>query len=204
MNRALLRLATCLALFAATAVWASSALAAGNVVISQVYGGGGNAGSIFKNDFIELFNPTGATVVVNGWSVQYSSSAGSTWQVTNLAGSVAPGHYYLVQESAGAGGTTSLPTPDASAGILMAAGAGKVALVNQTTALTGTCPLGVTVIDFVGYGGANCSEGGTPVATLTNTTSGSRIDNGCTDTDHTADGRRDKRDQHGMDEQRAR
>ena len=28
-----------------------------DVVISQVYGGGGNAGATLTNDFIELFNP---------------------------------------------------------------------------------------------------------------------------------------------------
>ena len=28
----------------------------GQVVISQIYGGGGNAGASLKNDFIELFN----------------------------------------------------------------------------------------------------------------------------------------------------
>ena len=33
-----------------------------NIVISQVYGGGGNAGATFTNDFIELFN-RGATSV---------------------------------------------------------------------------------------------------------------------------------------------
>ncbi|MEQ1530867.1 MAG: hypothetical protein ABL925_16240, partial [Methylococcales bacterium] len=27
-----------------------------NIVISQVYGGGGNTGATYKNDFIELFN----------------------------------------------------------------------------------------------------------------------------------------------------
>ncbi len=27
-----------------------------DVVISQVYGGGGNSGATYKNDFIELFN----------------------------------------------------------------------------------------------------------------------------------------------------
>ena len=27
-----------------------------NIVISQVYGGGGNSGATFKNDFIELYN----------------------------------------------------------------------------------------------------------------------------------------------------
>src|ERR1043165_2829511 len=30
--------------------------AQGQVVISQVYGGGGNASSVYTNDFIELFN----------------------------------------------------------------------------------------------------------------------------------------------------
>jgi len=105
------------------------------VVISQVYGGGGNAGSTFKNDFIELFNSSGATVTVDGWSVQYASAAGTTWQVTNLSGSIAPGQYYLVQESQGAGGTTALPTPNATGTIAMSATVGKVALLSSTTAL---------------------------------------------------------------------
>ena len=130
------------------------------VVISQVYGGGGNSGATFKNDFIELFNRGSAAVDVTGWSVQYGAAAGSTWQVTNLSGVIQPGQYYLVQEAQGAGGTTPLPTPDATGTILMAAGAGKVALVNTTTALAGTgCPFAAGVQDFVGFGPtANCSE----------------------------------------------
>jgi hypothetical protein len=51
-----------------------------------VYGGGGNAGSTYKNDFIELFNRGTSPVNVSGWSVQYASTAGTTWQVTNLSG----------------------------------------------------------------------------------------------------------------------
>src|SRR5437660_11906489 len=83
-----------------------------SIVISQVYGGGGNSGSTFKNDFIELFNRGNSTINVAGWSVQYASTTGTSWQVTSLSGSIAPGKYYLVQEAAGAGGTTNLPTPD--------------------------------------------------------------------------------------------
>ncbi|MFZ1390327.1 MAG: lamin tail domain-containing protein, partial [Dokdonella sp.] len=47
---------------------ASAAHAA--VVISQVYGGGGNSGSVYTNDFIELFNAGSAQQSLNGWAVQ--------------------------------------------------------------------------------------------------------------------------------------
>src|SRR2546421_10302755 len=56
-----------------------------SIVISQVYGGGGNSGSTYKNDFIELFNRGGSPVSVNGWSVQYNSATGTgAWHVTKL------------------------------------------------------------------------------------------------------------------------
>ena len=68
-----------------------------SVVVSQVYGGGGNSGATLKNDFIELFNRGASAVDLTGWSVQYNSAAGTgAWQVTNLSGSLAPGQYYLV------------------------------------------------------------------------------------------------------------
>ena len=159
--------------------------APGSVVVSEVYGGGGNSGATLTNDFIELYNRTGAAVSLSGWSVQYASSAGSTWQVTPLSGSIPSGRNYLVQEAAGAGGTTPLPTPDASGSIAMSATAGKVALVASTTPLTGTCPAGGAIVDFVGYGSAaNCFEGSGPTATLSNTTSAQRKDGGNQDTDN--------------------
>src|SRR5882762_1244191 len=72
------------------------------IVISQVYGGGGNSGAFYKNDFIELFNRGTAPVDVTGWSVQYTSAgATAAWQVTNLNSfTIQPGQYYLVQEAA--------------------------------------------------------------------------------------------------------
>jgi predicted extracellular nuclease len=163
---------------------AAPAFAASSVVISQVYGGGGNGGSKYKNDFIELFNRGGSAVNLAGWSVQYASASGNTWQVTNL-GSVTlqPGQYYLVQESAGTGGTDALPTADASGSIAMSATAGKVALSNSTVALAGTSPTGGAVIDFVGFGGANFAEG-TATAVLSNTNGALRNNGGCVDTDN--------------------
>jgi hypothetical protein len=105
-----------------------------SIVINEVYGGGGNSGAAYKNDFIELYNPTGAAVNLNGWSIQYNSATGTgSWQVTNLSGTIAANGYYLIQEAAGTGGTTDLPLPDATGNIAMAAGSGKVALVSNTT-----------------------------------------------------------------------
>jgi DNA/RNA endonuclease G (NUC1) len=158
------------------------------VVFSTVYGGGGNAGSTLKNDYMELFNRGTQTVSLNGWSVQYTSAAATTWAAANsptaLSGTIAPGHYYLVQEGPGAGGTVNLPTPDASGLIAMGATAGKVALVGNTTGLTGACPTGTFIADFVGYGPtATCSET-SPTVVLTNTTAALRNNNGCTDTNN--------------------
>ena len=173
--------------FLLTAFVASTPLAAHaastTVVISQVYGGGGNSGATYKNDFIELYNLGSSAVDVSAWSVQYASSAGSSWNKTNLTGTIDPGHYYLIQEAAGAGGTLALPAPDAMGTIAMSATAAKVALANSQTALTGTCPTGASIVDFVGYGGANCSEG-SPTAQLSNTTAAIRKGAGTTDTDN--------------------
>ena len=100
---------------------APMASAASNVVISQVYGGGGNAGATYRNDFIELFNRGTSTVNLTGWSVQYASATGTSWAVTPLSGSIAPGQYFLVQEAAGTGGTVNLPTPNVTGTIAMGA-----------------------------------------------------------------------------------
>src|SRR5688500_7444942 len=161
----------------------------GHVVISQVYGGGGNLGATYKNDFIELYNPTRDTVYLNGWSVQYASANGNTWARTPLAGYIKPGGYYLIQQAQGAGGTVALPAPDAVGTILMAAGSGKVALVRNATILTapsGGCPAKDFIVDQVSYGSSNCFDGSGPTGTLSSTESAIRKDDGCTDTDNNA------------------
>ena len=157
-----------------------------DIVISQIYGGGGNAGATYTNDFIELYNRGASTVDVTGWSVQYASAAGTSWQVTTLAGQIPPGRSYLVQEAAGAGGTTPLPAPDASGSIPMSATAGKVALVTSAAALTcgADCDLAVGVRDFVGYGATANDFETAPAPGLSNTTADLRAACGATDTDN--------------------
>jgi uncharacterized protein len=169
----------CLVILSLTAM-SAPAFSQAKVVISQIYGGGGNGGSTYKNDFVELFNAGDTAQSLTGWSVQYGSATGSSWNATALSGTIQPGHYYLVQESAGTGGSVSLPTPDATGTLALSATAGKVALVSSATALTGACPT-AGVIDFIGFGTtANCSEG-TAAPAPSNTTAVLRAGAGCTD-----------------------
>ena len=154
------------------------------VVISQVYGGGGNTGATLHNDFVELYNRGGAAVNITGWSLQYASSTGVSWQKQPLAGSVAPGEYYLIGLGAGTGGGDPLPPANVNGSINLSATTGKVALVDNFVALQGSCPkLSPHVKDLVGYGSANCREGSATAAGANNTTALLRKNGGLTDTD---------------------
>lgn len=164
-------------------------LASPNIVISQIYGAGGNSGATWRNDFIELFNRGVSPVNLAGWSVQYASSTGTTWQKTDLSGTLQPGQYLLIQQASGGANGAPLPTPDVTGTLAMAATAGKVALLNTTTLLaSGTvCPTGANVIDLAGYGsGTNCFEGSGPTPAPSATNAVLRAANGCTDNDNNA------------------
>jgi len=178
-------------LMAAAAPTSAQPTPSQDIVVSQVYGGGGNSGATLRNDYIELFNRGTSAVDVSTWSVQYASATGNTWQRTNLSGTIQPGQYYLVQQAAGANASAAaLPTPDATGSIAMSATAGKVALVTSQTTLSGcgttpgSCSSHPDVRDFVGYGGASDFEGAGPAPLLTNTTADFRNGEGCIDTNN--------------------
>jgi predicted extracellular nuclease len=155
----------------------------GAVVISQIYGGGGNTGAPYKNDFVELFNRSNAAIDVGTWSVQYASYDGTSWSPVPLTGRSIPAGGYLLVQFAGGSNGVALPTPDISVTTPnLSATHGKVALVNNQTALTGTCPLpSANIVDFVGFGtDATCSEG-TKAPAGSNTTSITRKSAGCQD-----------------------
>lgn len=143
------------------------------LVINEVYGGGGNSGANYTQDFVEITNRGSSAVSVDGYSVQYTPSSGAgSWQTTPLSGSIAPGAFYLVAEAKGSGGSTALPTPDATGTIAMSATAGTVALVNSTTALTchTSADCAGAVVDLVGFGTAAIDEG-SPATGASNTES---------------------------------
>ncbi|MEV7006909.1 ExeM/NucH family extracellular endonuclease [Streptosporangium sp. NPDC051022] len=196
--RALSRALAALAAFgvAATGVTALTSVPAqaepGTVVISQVYGGGGNTGAPLTNDFVELFNRGSAPVALDGWSVQYGSATGTGTFAANpvvpLSGTLAPGQYHLVQLGGGTNGVP-LPAPDTTGATNMSATAGKVVLARSAQGLAcngGSTPCApeqtALIADLVGYGNANYFEG-TAAPALSATTAALRGDHGCADTD---------------------
>src|SRR5215203_776203 len=120
-------LAIALALLVAPAASSSSS----DMVVGQVFAGGGNATAPYTNDFVELFNRGAATVDLSTWSIQYATGSGTTWQVTPLSGSVPAGGHYLIQLASAAAIGAPLPAPDATGTSNLAVSGGKVALVHS-------------------------------------------------------------------------
>jgi hypothetical protein len=175
-------------------VCTTSAFAANSVRISQVYGGGGNTGATYSNDYIELFNNSGAAIDISGWSLQYQSATGTgdLGTCTNCltvfpAGSSIPScGYFLIQLAAGTTVTNvplpvtpDLVIPQATANNLSGT-TGKIALRNSSA----TGPCSNANVDIVGYGpGATCFET-SPAGTLSNSSMAVRANGGVTDSDN--------------------
>jgi len=175
-------------------VCTTSAFASNSVRISQVYGGGGNTGATYSNDYIELFNNSGAAIDISGWSLQYQSATGTgdLGTCTNCltvfpAGSSIPScGYFLIQLAAGTTVTNvplpvtpDLAIPQATANNLSGT-AGKIALSNSSA----TGPCANANVDIVGYGPtATCFETA-PAGTLSNSSMAVRGNGGVTDSDN--------------------
>lgn len=156
------------------------------VVISQVYSGGGTVDATIASDFVELLNRGREPIDITGWSIQYASSSGTTWQVTPLMGTILPGHHFLIQESSSPTSGDQRPAPDVTHRIVLAANAGKIALSKTSVPLSGFCAAGPELADFMGYGSANCAEGGAPMPELGHATAALRNGAGCVDTNRNA------------------
>jgi Lamin Tail Domain len=176
-------------LIAATLLAAPAAQSASpDLVISQLFAGGGNSGAPYANDFVEFFNRGSTSVDISSWSLQYASAGGTSWQATALSGTVQPGTYYLVQLFSAAAIGSPLPTPDATGTTNLAVSGGKVALVRGAALLTcgasaGSCSGDASIADLIGYGSAADYEGGGAAPAISNTLAELRAGAGCTDTD---------------------
>lgn len=186
-------------IFTVLGIAAFSAMNA-QIVINEVYGGGGSATSLIVNDYVELANIGTTTATVATPVLQYASATGQFNSYIELPSiTLNPGQKYLIEMIASTPNTTgsALPTADFKAsqnksfangntykgGFNMSASAGKVVLTNNATQVTSVA--GSNVLDFVGYGGANLFEGSGATPTIDTNTSVSR--NGADTNDNAKD-----------------
>ena len=152
------------------------------VVISQIYGGGGNSGAPIKYDFIELYNKSNKPVTLNGHYLYYSSSTFSNSSSSSFTGLpdfiLLPGQYYVIKQSGGNSGQDF--NADFTGNITMSSTSGKVALTSSSTPPTGSSDS--SVIDFVGYGSASDYLGSGSTGSLNNSKGTFRKNSGMTDT----------------------
>lgn len=165
--------------FTVLGIVAVSFAAHAQIVINEVYGGGGITGAAINNDFVELINKGTAAVTLSGATLQYASAGGAFSSYQTLPDiTLNPGQTFLIQEGTNAAsGTTvgaTLNNPDFvganntsyttgttyNSPLNFATGAGKIVLASNNTQVTS--PKDANVLDFVGYGTANQYEGAAP------------------------------------------
>ena len=169
---------------------ASSAFAASAVRISQVYGGGGSASAAYVNDYVELFNNSGAAIDISGWALEYGSATGN-WGSSALnqfifptGTSIQPCKYILVALSGGGGGAPLPVAPDFTGTLTLSGTTGKVGLFTSlNNNLACGSEIGGTLVDKVSYGTGNCPEV-TNVPGLSSLTAAIRKLGGVQDTDN--------------------
>jgi hypothetical protein len=198
------KIATILATTALLALVATSAFAANQIRISQVYGGGGSTTGTpsWQQDYVELFNGGATAVNVGNWAIEYGSSTG-TWN--NAGGStyssnyvlpsgtmIQPCGYLLVAfklSTAVYTGTdlATVVTPDfysTVTPISMSGTNGKVMLTHTLSGTAVACGAeGVVIEDKFAYGPSSTCAETTPTASLSTTTGAVRNVGGLTDTD---------------------
>lgn len=172
------------------------------IVINEIYTGGGILGAAITNDFIELKNIGSSAATLSGATLQYGGATGGFTNYYSIPTiTLAPNQHYLIQQGGdGSGGLLNLINPNLTisvvlgfdgstnvgVGVGLALTSGKVALASNSVQVTG--PTASNVLDFVGYGAANQYEGAAaaPSPTILNSISRSSGDTNNNFVDFTA------------------
>ncbi|MDY5785596.1 lamin tail domain-containing protein, partial [Corynebacterium sp.] len=155
---------------------ATAAIDGSTVVISEVYGGGGNNGSVYSNDFVELYNPTDIDIEITGWTLKQKSSKGNVGTSVVLSGVVPAGSHFLIQGAAGSATTGELPAADLEATFNFSGSSAIAELIDATSER----------VDLVGWGTTAEFETA-PAAGTQNATSIQRLDPATDTDDNSAD-----------------
>lgn len=156
------------------------------LMIYEVYGGGGNSGAIYKNDYVVLYNGTSLDIDLSNYSLQYASATGEFTNQDVLSGTIAAGKYFVAKLGGGGSIGVDISRVDYTGTLNLSATNGKIALVIGSTQISTTNLY--NVVDLVGFGSANLFEGTSATAVLSNSTSAKRnsvVDSNNNSTDFT-------------------
>ncbi len=134
-----------------------------DVIITQVYGGGGNSGATFKSDFIELFNTTNSDINITGWCLYYlaaTSSATTTKYEFSTNTIIKAGKHFALKCADGTGTQPAWNVVfDGTSTLALGGTAGKIIMLksNATFTLTASPTIeeivnNVNFADYVPYG----------------------------------------------------
>jgi len=161
-----------------------------DLVISQIYGGGGNANAPYTHDFVEIFNRGNEPVSLEGKALQYATSVAS-FKASDIIAlpkvTLEPGRYFLVQLASSGAQGAPLPEPHFAPAnpVGLNQAKGKIALVRADAPLDGcggkTTKPCTGWIDLVGYGTASQAEG-SPAKETDKDKAAVRKGQGCIDT----------------------
>lgn len=141
----------------------------GLVYIFEIYAGSRQTGAIYNDDYMVLYNSGPGAQSLSGWSVQFATSGSDSWAKFNLPNYTMPAStFYLIRIpvfGTNQPNTAPIANPDFNAPLFRFNGldnSGKLVLMSTTNLIpTGVFdPNGLAdLIDFVGFGGADFSEG---------------------------------------------
>jgi len=187
----------------ATATYTINTTTIPSIVISGMYGAGGNAGAAFQNDYIEIHNTTNSTINLAGYTLYYASAGGTTSGTgsyfTFPAGATIGAHKFaLIKAASGGTNGTAWPTSiwdfDASgtgSSMNLAAASGKILLLRIYHDLSATNSIPTTLagiqgmadyVDYVPFGTTAVPVFGTTMANLSTTLAATRKYNDATQT----------------------
>lgn len=125
----------------ALAIPSAVAVPAGDqVVINEVYGGGGNSGAVLTHDFIELYNPTDEEIDLTGMTVEYFAASGNSGGSLTLNGSIPARGHYLINMASGSNGQVT-PIADETGTAAMARSNSMTRRASRSTSSVMAAPI---------------------------------------------------------------
>ncbi len=156
-----------------------------NVIITQVYGGGGNSGSVYKSDFIELYNTSNTDVDISGWTLYYLGATSSSTSIKYDFPSntiIKAGKYFALKCADGTGTQPAWSIVfDGTSTLALGGTAGKVILLRSNAAFTlSSTPTieeiinNVNFADYVPYGTTALPIWGSAMSSSTTSTTAAK------------------------------